>query len=226
MTLRSAVDQEIRDLIQKHGRITFARVHAGLPVLAPRRLLRFQGPKDRRPLRDLSHESPGFRGPDRTPTGANVAPPRRPSRFPCDRGWFRRRRPGAIHRAGLSADGPRVGSGALLRRCGLRALLASIIRPRRRPGQRNGMWMSSSRPDATLGVQRVRAEGLRAFRNVVGCILSNELIDNFPVHRFAIQGGRVKEVFVTLAGGNLTEVLDEPSSPRIEEQAHRAWACP
>jgi SAM-dependent MidA family methyltransferase len=41
------------------------------------------------------------------------------------------------------------------------------------------------------------------------------LLDNLPVHRFAIQGGRVKEVFVTLARGNLTEVLDEPSSPRI-----------
>jgi SAM-dependent MidA family methyltransferase len=44
------------------------------------------------------------------------------------------------------------------------------------------------------------------------------LIDNFPVHRFAIQGGRVKEVFVTLAGGHLTEVLGEPSSPRIAER--------
>ena len=75
-----------------------------------------------------------------------------------------------------------------------------------------------SRQDAILGVQRVKTEGLRTFRNVVGCILCNELIDNFPVHRFAIQGGRVKEVFVTLAGGNLTEVLDEPSSPRIEER--------
>jgi SAM-dependent MidA family methyltransferase len=69
-----------------------------------------------------------------------------------------------------------------------------------------------------LGVQRVKTEGLRAFRNVVGCILCNELIDNFPVHRFAIQDGRVKEVFVTSAGGNLTEVLDEPSSPRIAER--------
>jgi len=64
----------------------------------------------------------------------------------------------------------------------------------------------------------VKTEGLRAFRNVVGCILCNELIDNFPVHRFAIQGGRVKEVFVTAAGGHLIEVLDEPSSPRIEER--------
>ena len=63
----------------------------------------------------------------------------------------------------------------------------------------------------------MKTEGLRAFRKVVGCILCNELIDNFPVHRFAIQGGRVKEVFVTSAGG-LTEVLDEPSSPRLEER--------
>jgi SAM-dependent MidA family methyltransferase len=72
--------------------------------------------------------------------------------------------------------------------------------------------------DAIVDVQRVQAAGLRAFRNVVGCILCNELIDNFPVHRFAIEGGRVKEVFVTSAGGNLSEVLDEPSSPRIEER--------
>ena len=36
--------------------------------------------------------------------------------------------------------------------------------------------------------------------------------------RFAIQDGRVKEVLVTLEGENLTEVLDEPQSPRIEER--------
>ena len=71
---------------------------------------------------------------------------------------------------------------------------------------------------AAPGVQRVKAAGLGAFRNVEGCILCNELIDNFPVHRFAMQDGRVREVFVTLDGENLVEVLDEPSSPRIEER--------
>lgn len=69
-----------------------------------------------------------------------------------------------------------------------------------------------------VGVRRVKTEGLRAFRNVVGCILCNELIDNFPVHRFAVRDGSIKEIFVTLVGGNLTEILDEPSSPRIEER--------
>lgn len=69
-----------------------------------------------------------------------------------------------------------------------------------------------------LAIQRVKTEGLRAFRDVVGCVLCNELVDNFPVHRFAIQDGRVKEVYVTLEDGNLTEVLDEPSSPCIEDR--------
>ena len=80
--------------------------------------------------------------------------------------------------------------------------------------------MAPGRRDVPLAVQRVKTDGLRAFRKVVGYNLSNELIDNFPVHRFAIQGGSVKEVFVTLAGGTLTEVLDEPSSPRLAERLH------
>jgi SAM-dependent MidA family methyltransferase len=64
----------------------------------------------------------------------------------------------------------------------------------------------------------VKTDGLRAFHKIVGCILCNELLDNFPVHRFVIQDGSVKEVFVTLAGGTFTEVLDEPSSPRLAER--------
>src|SRR4029453_10012965 len=81
-----------------------------------------------------------------------------------------------------------------------------------------GDGMSPSRRDALAGVQRVKTDGPRAVRHFGCCILCNELIDNFPVPRFAIQGGRVKEVFVTSTGGHLTEVLDEPSSPRLEER--------
>ena len=68
---------------------------------------------------------------------------------------------------------------------------------------------------AVAAVQRVRTAGLGAFRNIVGCILCNELIDNFPVHRFAIEGGRVREIYVTTAGENFVEVLGEPSTPRL-----------
>lgn len=79
-------------------------------------------------------------------------------------------------------------------------------------------WVSPGGQDMRARVQRVEAEGLRAFRNIVGCILSNELIDNFPVHRFCIQDGKVKEVNVTLVGGKLGEMLGEPSTSRIEER--------
>lgn len=68
------------------------------------------------------------------------------------------------------------------------------------------------------GIHRVKAEGLSCFRKVQGCILSNELLDNFPVHRFAIQSGQIKEVFVTLDEDRFTDVLDEPSTLRIEER--------
>ncbi len=68
------------------------------------------------------------------------------------------------------------------------------------------------------GIHRVKAEGLSCFRNIQGCILSNELVDNFPVHRFVIQSGQVKEVFVTLEWDRLTDVLDQPSTPRLQER--------
>ena len=77
---------------------------------------------------------------------------------------------------------------------------------------------SPSRQVIVSNIQRVKGEGLRAIRNVVGCILSNELIDNFPVHRFVIQGGRIQEIFVTLEEGNLTEALGALSTPGIEER--------
>ena len=74
------------------------------------------------------------------------------------------------------------------------------------------------REDTTPKVQQVKAEGLQSFQTIAGCILANELIDNFPVHRFCIQNGRVREVYVTLAGGKLIEMLDAPSTPRIEKR--------
>ena len=56
--------------------------------------------------------------------------------------------------------------------------------------------LPSGAAEAARNVQKVRAEGLRPFRKLVGCVLCNELIDNFPVHRFAVHDGNIKEVFV------------------------------
>jgi SAM-dependent MidA family methyltransferase len=55
-------------------------------------------------------------------------------------------------------------------------------------------------------------------RGVTGCVLSNELLDAMPVHRFVIAGGRVQELYVTLKGGRMEEEPGEPSTPEIEER--------
>ena len=53
-------------------------------------------------------------------------------------------------------------------------------------------------------------------RGVVGCFISNELVDSFPVHRFQIKRRDVYEIYLTLdAHGRLVEVLGEPSTPQL-----------
>jgi SAM-dependent MidA family methyltransferase len=234
MKLRSAVDQEIRDLIQKNGRITFTQFMQAC-LYSPR-----GGFYASRGNRISTHFGTS---PTSHPVfGALIA-------RQLEQMWHRLGDPPVFHVIEVgSGDGALAQS--IVQACWRVAprlaqvlyYVAADYEPRWLPSpdhtfdwdhgtgdgmspatvsaegrQLNGV-PSPSRRDAILEVQRVKTEGLRAFRNVVGCILCNELIDNFPVHRFAIQGGRVKEVFVTLAGGNLTEVLDEPSSPRIAER--------
>ena len=57
------------------------------------------------------------------------------------------------------------------------------------------------------------------FRDVVGCFISNELLDSFPVHRFQIHRGAVQEVYVALnAQGSFVEVMGEPSTPLLAQR--------
>ncbi|MSQ12426.1 MAG: SAM-dependent methyltransferase [Dehalococcoidia bacterium] len=65
--------------------------------------------------------------------------------------------------------------------------------------------------------QRVVASG-PPFRDLVGCVLSNELLDAFPVHRFQAQGGALREIFVSLCDGRFVEELGAPSSTRLAER--------
>ena len=51
---------------------------------------------------------------------------------------------------------------------------------------------------------------------ITGCVFSNELLDAFPVHRFQIVNGEVKELYVTLSGNEFSEVVAEPSTGRIK----------
>ncbi len=62
--------------------------------------------------------------------------------------------------------------------------------------------------------QRLAALGL-PLASIVGCVLSNELLDAFPVHRVETRNGTLMEVYVTLENGELTEELAAPSTPAL-----------
>jgi len=58
---------------------------------------------------------------------------------------------------------------------------------------------------------------LQGQKPFTGCLLSNELIDSFPVHLVCQQRGEIREVFVTHDGKSFLEILDEPSTPLLRE---------
>ena len=55
------------------------------------------------------------------------------------------------------------------------------------------------------------------FKQVIGCILSNEYLDAFPVHQIMMTKDGLKEIYVTLEQDNLVEVVDDLSELRIEK---------
>jgi SAM-dependent MidA family methyltransferase len=61
-----------------------------------------------------------------------------------------------------------------------------------------------------------------AVSEITGCVISNELVDAFPVHRFRIDNGNLLEVFVTVnEKGQLVEELGEPSTPLIAQRLEK-----
>jgi len=48
-----------------------------------------------------------------------------------------------------------------------------------------------------------------------GCVLSNELVDAFPVHRVVWDNGTLKEIHVSEEEGRFVDVLEKPSDPCI-----------
>ncbi|MBT99182.1 MAG: hypothetical protein CL902_11220 [Dehalococcoidia bacterium] len=64
------------------------------------------------------------------------------------------------------------------------------------------------------GTSRVMAEGL-PFKGMVGCVISNEYFDAFPVHQVVLAGDVLKEVYVGLDGQHLVELTGELSRPGL-----------
>ena len=71
---------------------------------------------------------------------------------------------------------------------------------------------------ANPAIDRLRAAAV-PLKGIVGCLLSNELVDAFPVHRFRIVNGAPLEIYVTLDGnGAFAETLAASSTPRLTER--------
>ena len=67
------------------------------------------------------------------------------------------------------------------------------------------------------GTSRVLTDGL-PFKNLQGCIISNEYLDAFPVHQVVLAGDVLKEVYVGLDGQHLVELTGELSHPGLAKR--------
>ncbi len=61
---------------------------------------------------------------------------------------------------------------------------------------------------------------------IEGCLLSNELLDSFPVHAVCVRGGELTEVFVDWDGSRFVDELHPPSTPEIERYFGRLGLRP
>ena len=69
--------------------------------------------------------------------------------------------------------------------------------------------------DVSARVSRLRASGI-PLTGVAGCVLTNELFDALPVHRFRIENGQLQEMYVSLgADGRFCEKYGPPSTVGI-----------
>jgi SAM-dependent MidA family methyltransferase len=59
-----------------------------------------------------------------------------------------------------------------------------------------------------------------------GCVLSNELVDSFPVHRVAVEGGELREVYVVQLEDGFEEDLGPPSTDELAAYFQRLGLLP
>jgi len=80
--------------------------------------------------------------------------------------------------------------------------------------------------NATGLVEKVRWQDSFSTDSIEGCILSNELLDSFPVQRVKLQDGALREVYVCLDGDAFREELREPSTPELAAYFERLGLLP
>ncbi|MER3422669.1 MAG: SAM-dependent methyltransferase [Nitrospiraceae bacterium] len=76
-------------------------------------------------------------------------------------------------------------------------------------------WLESDHLSWTSGL------GDLGSNSIVGVMLSNELVDAFPVHRIRIDRGQPKEIFVAYENARFHEILQELSTHELEQYLDR-----
>jgi SAM-dependent MidA family methyltransferase len=74
--------------------------------------------------------------------------------------------------------------------------------------------------------RHVESVDLLPERSIVGCFLSNELLDAFPVHRIKVEGGQIHEVYVEELDGRLRDALGTPSTQGLSDYFRRLGFSP
>ena len=67
------------------------------------------------------------------------------------------------------------------------------------------------------GAHHIVSDGI-PLRGITGCILSNEYLDAMPVHRVTMEDGKLRELYVEVGGGELVDVVGEPSTGLLQER--------
>jgi SAM-dependent MidA family methyltransferase len=75
-------------------------------------------------------------------------------------------------------------------------------------------WLSPSFPKHLLWKAEIPS-------NLTGVVLSNELLDAFPVHRLRVDAASIQEIYVDWKDGRFVEVVDSPSSPALSAYLSR-----
>ncbi|HEX2987573.1 MAG TPA: SAM-dependent methyltransferase [Chloroflexota bacterium] len=106
------------------------------------------------------------------------------------------------------------------------ALAYTILEPNPTLADRQRELLASSSEAAAKVRWRITDSLDLPERSLEGCVVTNELLDAFPVHRVRNQSGALQELYVGVEGHRLVDVPGKPSDPALEEYFDRLGLLP
>ena len=198
--MTSGAEEEIRARIAQHGRITFAEF-MGIALYHPEGGYYTRGGA-------VGAEGDYYTSPTAHPAfGALLA-------IQLQRMWDVLGRPARFDVVELGAGDGRLATDITTHAASLEPAFAGAVRyvavDRGLPAPGAEHAGNSDMPRSYDRIQSNRVP----MTGVEGCLISNELVDAFPVHRFLVDDD-VLELYVTERDGKLVEIPGEPSTPKL-----------